>query len=236
MKTYVEEFDESPGGWIKVVDNWHVPARLSVKDGAIWCYGPWWVDYNHAPPGGGIPATTHVPEHAGDQIGEVPREVGGTNRFVADSFPTDFTNASMKIRLRGELEQAGTNLALLIQGTQRTASARDGCLPVQPIRVQKEYTETTLKLEPDPRQWTSLGSRHDRRETYGTKPLEKVLASVNVNIYLVMFPVKPRPMGPIDGDPHILRAGRDYSNLAFEHSVQGYVAFDRVQIDFQESK
>ncbi len=42
----------------------------------------------------------------------------------------------------------------------------------------------------------------------------------------------PRPMGPIDGDPHLLRAGRDYpiwpSSIA-----QGYVSFDRVQIDFQ---
>ena len=53
MKTYVEEFDENPGGWLKVVDNWHVAAPLPVKNGAIWCYGPWWVDYNHAPPGGG---------------------------------------------------------------------------------------------------------------------------------------------------------------------------------------
>ena len=52
MKTYTEDFDDGPGGWLKVVDNWHVVASLPVHDGAIWSYGPWWVDYNHAPPGG----------------------------------------------------------------------------------------------------------------------------------------------------------------------------------------
>src|SRR5256885_16073628 len=204
MKTYVEEFDETAGGWLKVVDNWHVAAPLPVNNGAIWCYGPWWVDYNHAPPGGGYLQLLMCLNTRGP-VGEVAREVGGPNRFVADNFPTDFTNATIKIRARGELEQAGTDLAVLIQGTQEGICS-GWVLTGQPIRVQKEYTETILKLELDPRQWTSLGSRHDRRETYGTKPLEKVLANVNVNIYLVMFPVKPRPMGPIDGDPHLLRA------------------------------
>jgi hypothetical protein len=228
MKTYVEEFDEGPGGWLKVVDNWHVPAALPVHDSALWCYGPWWVDYNHAPPGGGYLQLLACLNTRGP-IGEVPREVGGTNRFVLDNFPVNFTDAAISIRLKGELELAGTNVCLLVQGIQEGICS-GWVLTGQPIAVTKEYSEAKLALKPDPKQWTALGSRHDRRETYGTKPLEKVLANVNVNIYLVMFPVKPRPLGPIQGDPHLLRAGRDYpiwpSSIA-----QGYVAMDRIQID-----
>lgn len=233
MKTYCEDFDDGAGGWLKVVDNWHVAAPLPVKDGALLCYGPWWVDYNHAPPGGGYLQLLACLNTRGP-VGEVAREVGGTNRFVADNFPTDFRNASVAIRAKGELEPAGTDVCLLVQGTQ-DGICSGWVLTGQPIKVQKEFSETTLKLAPDASQWTSLGSRHDRRETYGTKPLEKVLANVNINIYLIMFPVKPRPMGPISGDPHILRAGRDYP--IWPSSVaQGYVAVDRFQIAFQESR
>jgi hypothetical protein len=229
MKSYVEEFDNGPGGWLKVVDNWSVPASLPVHDSAIWSYGPWWVDYNHAPPGGGYLQLLMCLNTRGP-IGEVAREVGGTNRFVAGNFPIDFTNARFSVRIRGELETAGAGVCLLIQGVQ-DGICSGWVLTGQPIAVKKEYTETTLNLVPEERQWTSLGSRHDRRESYGTKPLEKILANVNVNMYLIMFPVNPRPMGPIKGDPHILRAGRDYpiwpSSIA-----QGYVAVDRVAIEF----
>ena len=50
-------------------------------------------------------------------------------------------------------------------------------------------------------------------------------------MHLIMFPVKPRPMGKIAGDPHVLRAGRDYpiwpSSIA-----QGYIEVDRISIEF----
>jgi hypothetical protein len=52
-----------------------------------------------------------------------------------------------------------------------------------------------------------------------------------VNLYLILFPVKPRPMGPISGDPHLLRAGKDYP--VWPSSVaQGYVAVDTIRIDW----
>ena len=58
-----------------------------------------------------------------------------------------------------------------------------------------------------------------------------ILRNVNVNMHLIMFPVKPRPMGKIAGDPHVLRAGRDYpiwpSSIA-----QGYIEVDRISIEF----
>lgn len=232
MKSYVENFDDGPGGWMKVVDNWHVAAALPVCDSALQCYGPWWVDYNHAPPGGGYLQLLMCLNTRGP-IGEVAREVGGKNQFILDNFPTDFTNARVTVRARGELEPAGAKVCLLIQGMQGGICS-GWALTGQPIAVSKEYSETTLSLAPDERQWTALGSRHDRRETYGIKPLSDVLAKVDVNIYLVLFPVHPRPMGPISGDPHTLRAGRDYP--IWPSSVaQGYVAVDRVQIDFPEA-
>lgn len=233
MKTYAEDFDNGPGGWMKVVDNWSVAAPLPVRDSAIWCYGPWWVDYNHAPPGGGYLQLLMCLMTRGP-IGEVPREVGGLNRFVADRFPTDFTQARITVRARGELEAAGARVCLLVQGTQ-DGICSGWVLSGQPIEIGKDYAETTIVAVPDERQWTALGSRHDRTETYGTKPLSQILSDVNVNLYFVMFPVKPRPMGPISGDPHVLRAGRDYpiwpSSIA-----QGYVAFDRVTIEFPDKR
>jgi hypothetical protein len=166
--------------------------------------------------------------------GEVAREVGGNNRFVSDKYPIDFTNARIKVRIRGELEPAGANVCVLVQGMQ-DGICSGWVLHGQPIRVQPEYTETTVICKPDESQWTCLGSRHDRRETYGVKPLNKILSNVDVNVYLILFPVKPRPMGPIPGDPHILRAGRDYpiwpSSIA-----QGYVGVDRIEMEFRGSR
>jgi hypothetical protein len=66
---------------------------------------------------------------------------------------------------------------------------------------------------------------------YGQTPLDTILANVNVNLYLVTFPVRPRPMGPFAGDPHRLRAGRDYP--VWPSSVpQGYVAVDTIRLEF----
>lgn len=53
MVTYIEDFDRGPGGWMRVIDNHSPVGALPVRDGVVRCQGPWWVDYNHAPPGGG---------------------------------------------------------------------------------------------------------------------------------------------------------------------------------------
>ncbi|MBI4921399.1 MAG: hypothetical protein HY834_06580 [Devosia nanyangense] len=231
MATYVEDFDDGPGGWMRVVDNFHGPAALPIEDGAVRCQGPWWVDYNHAPPGGGYLQLLMCLVTRG-AAGESTREAAGPNRFTAGNFPTDFTNAKVTLRVRGELEAAGTKLSLLAQGSV-DGICSGWVLTGQTVAVTPDYTETTVACVPDPGQWTSLGSRHDRTDTYGEKPLCTVLSNVDVNIHIIMFPVKPRPMGRIDGDPHILRAGRDYpiwpSSIA-----QGFVEIDRIQIDFAE--
>ena len=43
-------------------------------------------------------------------------------------------------------------------------------------------------------QWTPLGARHDRTATYGRKPFKELIASVDVNFMLVMFPLDVRPV------------------------------------------
>ena len=231
MRRYLEDFDQGPGGWMRVVDNFSPPAALPIKDGVVRCQGPWWVDYNHAPPGGGylqllMCLATHGPS------GESVRDAAGPNRFIADGYPTDFTNARITLRTRGELEAAGTNLHLLIQGS-RDGICSGWVLSGQSFAIGTEWTDTTVTAKPDPAQWTSIGSRHDRTDTYGEKPLLDILGRVDINIHLIMFPVKPRPMGPIDGDPHLLRAGRDYP-IWPASIAQGYVEIDRVKIDFAE--
>jgi hypothetical protein len=229
MTTYVEDFDDGPGGWMRVIDNFAPVAALPIANGIVRCQGPWWVDYNHAPPGGGYLQLLMCLVTKGPS-GESIREVAGENRFVKAKFPTDFTNARITLRLRGELEAAGTKFSVLIQGSI-DGLISGWVLTGQTFEITEDWTEQTVTLAPDPAQWTSIGSRHDRTDTYGEKPLRDILRNVNVNMHLIMFPVKPRPMGRLDGDPHRLRAGRDYpiwpSSIA-----QGYVEIDRITIAF----
>jgi hypothetical protein len=229
VTNYVEDFDDGPGGWMRVVDNYAPIAALPIKDGAVRCQGPWWVDYNHAPPGGGYLQLLMCLVTKGPS-GESTREVAGENRFVKGGYPTDFTNARITLRLRGELEAAGTRFSVLIQGSI-DGLVSGWVFTGETFGITPDWSEQTVTLVPDPSKWTSIGSRHDRTDTYGEKPLLDILRNVNVNMHLIMFPVKPRPMGRIAGDPHLLRAGRDYpiwpSSIA-----QGYVEVDRVAFEF----
>lgn len=228
-QSYLETFDRGPGGWVRVVDNVSAPAALPVKDGALWSYGPWWVDYNHAPPGAGYLQLLMCLNTKGP-FGETLKEIGGENRFVAGGFSRDLTNATVTARIKGELEAAGTKICVLIQGSQDgmvTGWIHTG----KTMSVTPEYAEQSVKLVPDESQWTCLGARQGREDFYGRTPLNRILSDVNVNLYLLLFPVMPKPMGPIAGDPHQLRAGKDYpvwpSSIA-----QGYVAVDTIRIDW----
>jgi hypothetical protein len=227
--TYVEDFDDGPGGWMRVIDNYSPIGALPVRDGAVRCQGPWWVDYNHAPPGGGYLQLLMCLVTKGG-VGEQVREAAGDNRFVRGGYPTDFTDARLTLRLRGELEAAGTKFSVLLQANV-DGLISGWVLTGQTFEVTPDWSEQTVTCVPDRARWTSIGSRHDRTDTYGERPLEQVLGDVNVNMHLIMFPVQPRPMGRIDGDPHLLRAGRDYpiwpSSIA-----QGFVDVDRIAIEF----
>lgn len=228
-KTYHENFDESSGGWLRVVDNLQPPAPLPVKDGAVWSYGPWWIDYNHAPPGAGYLQLLMCLNTKGP-FGETVKDAGGENRFVAGGYSRDLTNCKVSVRIKGELEAAGAKICVLIQAAQG-GMVTGWIYTGETFHATPEYTEQSLTLVSDETKWHCLGARHDRVDYYGRAPLPAVLSDVNVNFYLLLYPVTPKPMGPIQGDPHKLRAGKEYpvwpSSIA-----QGYVAVDSIRIDW----
>ena len=98
MPTYVETFDDGPGGWVGDLRN-----PLPVWDGVGYCHSPWSVDANHAPPGAGyLHVLMYLHTHAASVT---PLE--GVNRFVEGGFSSNLTNAKVTARLRGALEVAG---------------------------------------------------------------------------------------------------------------------------------
>ncbi len=228
-RQYLETFDDGPGGWYGWISNAGGPKPLEWKPGRLTSRSPWWIDYNHAPPGAGYMHMVYSMSTQGPQ-GEVYQETGGKNQFVAEGLPMDFTGARLTASLSGQLQALDSRLMLLIQG--RVEGITSGWLcSGQPFEVGEHESEQSIILDPDPAGWTALGVRHDRGDMYGEKPLEQVLANVDVNIMLVLFPLDVAPMGPLEGDPHVLRPERDYP--VWRHRLpEGYVSLSRVQVDF----
>jgi hypothetical protein len=230
-ETYLEDFNDGPGGWIGWIDNLKGPKRLEIRDGAAVSRSPWWIDYNHAPPGAGYLHLLYILLTAGGGAAtELYMETAGLNHFINDGYPTDFTNAKLMFRLRGELLSRNAELLLLVQASRQGITS-GWLLTGQPIKVSGGWTDQVITAVPDPAQWTCLGSRHDRTRSYGTIPLADVLSDVNVDIMLVFFPLDVQPMGPINGEPHKLRAGKDYP-VWQSRLPEGYIELDRIQIDF----
>ena len=224
--TYVETFDDGAGGWM----SWsHGLTALETRPGVVVSRGPWWIDANHAPPGGGYLHLLFVLYPTGRHHETLK---GGVNRFVEGGFPTDFTNARMTLRLRGELETRGTNLVLLAQARVGDRTLNH-VLTAQPFEVTPDWTEQTITLAPDDDQWLCLGSRHDRMDTYGWGGIADVLRDVNADIILVLHPVDVVPAEPLDHDPHYLHAGKDYDADA-SRLPSGYVELDEVRIEFAD--
>jgi hypothetical protein len=159
------------------------------------------------------------------------REVAGHNAFAEGAYPLDFRDARLRVRLRGEVRRRGAQLVLLLQG-RRGAIISGWLLTGQPLEVTRRWSEQEVRLSPDPAQWTCLGARHDRGDYYGHIPLAAVLRDVNVNLMFVLFPLTVTPMGPLRGDPHQLRAGRDYPVWTSD-LPEGYVEFDTVEFAFR---
>jgi len=229
--SYLEEFNDGPGGWFGWIDNQKGPKPLEIRDGAAVTRSPWWIDYNHAPPGAGY---LHLPyillTAGGGAATELYMETAGNNRFIEGGYPTNFTNAKISVRIRGELLTRGAELVLLVQANAGGITS-GWALTGQPVRVVEDWTEAVITASPDPSQWTCLGSRHDRTRSYGVIPLQDVLRDVNVDIMLIFFPVDVAPMGKINGDPHRLRAGKDYP-VWQSRLPEGYMELDRIRIDF----
>jgi len=226
---YVETFDDGPGGWYGWISNAAGPKPLEIRDGCAVSHSPWWIDYNHAPPGAGYLHLLYMLNTSG-KPGEHQREVEGQNRFVNGGFTTDFTNARVTLRLKGEVELNGAELVLLCQSVQGGICS-GWLLTGQPFSITSEWSQQTVVAVPNPAQWTCLGSRHDRADFYGELPLETVLRDVNTDILLVLHPLDIQPMGPIAGDPHRLRPEKDYP-VWRSRLPEGYVLLDEVRIEF----
>ena len=231
-RTYIETFDKGAGGWYGPRGNLNGLVAPAIKDGAMFCHSPWWVDYNHAPPGAGYINMLACLNTSGGQP-EAIKEVAGENRFIGGGYPIDFTNSRITLRIKGEMLSRGAELVLLIQGYVEGICS-GWMLTGRPFRITSDWSEQIITLEPKESQWTPLGSRHDRTDMYGVKPLEQVLSNVSANIMLVMFPLAVEAIGPVDGDPHILRAGRDYP-VWQSKLPEGYVLIDTVKIEFAQS-
>jgi hypothetical protein len=166
--------------------------------------------------------------------GEHQRETAGPNRYIADGFGTDFTDARITLRLKGELLARGSQLHLLCQGVH-DGVCTGWILTVQSFEVTSDWSEQTVECTPDERQWTCLGSRHDRADFYGRTPLATVLGDVNTDILFVLYPLDVAPMGSLDGDPHVLRPEQDYP-VWRSRLPEGYVILDEVRIEFPDQQ
>jgi hypothetical protein len=230
-KEYIETFDNGGGGWFGVISNQQPVTSLDIQDGAVVSSSPWWVDYNHAPPGGGyLHLIMAIMTSKKAKTFQQAEDAVGENRFVQAGFPTDFTDAKLTVRIKGDIDLRGAQICLLIQGTVGKICS-GWVLTGQPINVHKDWSEQTITAVCDQSQWTALDSRHDRRESYGTIDLKTILRDINTNIYLVLFPLNVAPDKPIDGDPHKLRAGFDYP-VDQSKLPKGNVIIDTVKIEF----
>ncbi len=228
-QTYFESFEKDAGGWWGFAGNQLGLKPLEKKENSVITRSPWWIDYNHAPPGAGYIHMLACLNTHGFQT-ELLMETGGNNRFIEEAFPTDFTNAKITLRSRGELLNNGAEMVLLVQS--HVEELISGWMFTEnPFQVTEDFTSQSITLSPDPELWTCLGARHDRTKMYGEKPLSDVLSNVNVNIMLVLFPLDIQPMGEIAGDPHQLRAEKDYP-VWRSQLPEGYIEIDEVKIEF----
>ena len=150
-RQYLETFDSGAGGW---VSNRYEP--LPLWDGVAHCYGPWYLDSDHPPPGAGY---LHLlmylytgRELQKDHLGRID------NRFIEQNQSTDFTNAKLTVRLRGEIDLQGSQLLLLAQA-RVGGNHSELCSQWSAASNHKRVSEQTFRLVPDPAQWTCLGAR-----------------------------------------------------------------------------
>ena len=235
-RTYVEAFDNGPGGWLGWVGGGGGPRRLEIHSGAAIVRSPWGVDFNHAPPGAGYLHLLYGLFTLPPQLYESCRgrfdPLADTNRFIEGNYSRDFRNAKFSVKVRGELDFKGSQLLLFVQsdvGPIRTNYMLSG----QPIKVSPNWSEQTITLPPDPTQWTCLGTRGTGADhpNYGEAPIAGALRDLNVNIVLGLFPLDITPTGPIAGDPHKLRAGKDYE-IDRSRLPEGRIELDEVRIAF----
>lgn len=263
MARYFEDFSGGQGGWAgwgyvknkkevaKSGNPGTGPLAVPIVDGALHCSSPWWVDYNHAPPGQPkVPGVqvkgSYLHLLACLQCSPGPNsstrpdiwEAGGKNKFVTGEFPKDWTGAKMTLRLRGQLDLRGARLGLLAQARVASVDRMVNSVLPFPSPITADWEEQSVTLVPEDDAWQCLGSRVDRFETYGASPISEVLSDMNGNIILVLFhlDVVPADMyaGRVPaGELHTRRAGLDYP-VDYSRLPEGHVEFDFVAIEFPD--
>ena len=83
-RIYHEQFDNGRGGWYGWISNAGGPKPLEWLPGEVTSRSPWWIDYNHAPPGAGYMHMVFCLATAGPQ-GEVFMEARVFSLAAQDS-------------------------------------------------------------------------------------------------------------------------------------------------------
>jgi len=196
--TYLETFDDGPGGWIA-----DTGLPLPIWDRSAYCHGPWTIDANHAPPGAGYLHLLMYLCTSYDAYSKQLASIGGANRFIDGGHSTDLRGAQLTVRSRGCIEPTGPlcnnsgfrpqwqsgerpEMVLLAQAKFPHAGP-NYVLTGQPLAIGKDWTEQTLTLTADEDQWTFLGARHDLTQLYSHAPISEVLADVNYDLILRLF-------------------------------------------------
>ena len=153
-KVYFEDFDSGPGGWVAWGQSHAAgPRPVQISQGAVISSSPWWVDYNHAPPGAGY---LHITMFLCTSLSSYQnyRHVGGENRFLLGKYGTDFSGARLTLRLKGNIDLRGAQLLLLAQTRVHGLNVNQ-VLTAQPFQISGDWSAQTVILEPDASQWTS---------------------------------------------------------------------------------
>jgi hypothetical protein len=199
---YIETFDDGHGGWTGQGRQHQEMRALELGPSRVVARSPFMLDSNHAPPGPGYLQMLFILLTAYDkQSSDLYFPYSGTNRFVEGAYPTDFTNAKLTLRLRGEFRERGAKLVLLVQAKFEDYNLAH-LLTGQPFEVEPQWSEQTVMLTTDPDQWTPLGGRWDR-PMYRVGPIEKVLRDVNVDIILATYPVEVLPNTSLTMTPEL---------------------------------
>src|ERR1700691_2443202 len=80
-KKYSEDFLNGPAGGHVPAGNREILRKVELAGRAIVSRSPWWVDYNHAPPGAGYLHMIYCLETKGP-FGEAITDCAGANGFV----------------------------------------------------------------------------------------------------------------------------------------------------------
>ena len=226
---YVHAFSDGNGG---LIANNGDPLR--IWDGVANCYSPWFLDANHAPPGAGylhLILWIHT-DQRWEEGGRSSRLPYRASSFVRAGKSKDLRNAKLTVRLRGEVDLKGAQLILLAQ-SQTPKTTANMVLTGQPLRITEDWSEQTIVLANDEKQWTCLGARKGREQEYGCDAIDTVLSDVNCDLIFVLFPLNATPACKGADGPG-LYANVDYpANAA--NLPRGLIQFASIRIDYPKN-